>query len=354
MSKTKPTIAAKGYSLSALSTTRDLLFGLATLMIIIFHSYVNINTAMPNHPVLAGILSLIRYHGNKGVDMFLFMSGIGLYYSMSSNPRLRDFYKKRATRILPAVFIVSFIWFAFDTPAGINGYFEDVFFVSFFTRGVRNFWYFILMIFLYAIYPLIHKFFKSTGVIGAITSVVVVVALNFVLMETAPLFYSRIEIALTRIPVFLLGAFAGKYVKEGKKISWAWIVLSAIGIIGIYIFYHFEPFVELVYLYRYIGGVFAICHLFLFSAIFSKWRMGALGTFLVWLGGYSMEIYLIHEKAAVIFNKSFHTSDSSGIVYYIAIFFITVIFAMALKAICQNLDKNLFYKNDSKKAKKTN
>ena len=64
-----------------------------------------------------------------------------------------------------------------------------------------------------------------------------------------------------------------------------------------------------------------------------------------------MEIYLIHEKAAVIFKKSFVTNDASGIVYYIAIFFITVIFAMALKAICQSLDKNLFYKNDKKQKK---
>lgn len=351
MSKTKPNKAPKGYNLSALSNTRDLLFGFATVWIICFHSYVSIQTAMPNAPILSGILSLIRYHGNKGVDMFLFMSGIGLYYSMSSNPKLRDFYKKRATRILPAVFIVSFIWFAFDTPTGINGYFSDVFFVSFFTRGVRNFWYFILMIFLYAVYPLIHKFFKATGVIGAITSVIVVVAVNFILMETAPVFYSRIEIALTRIPVFLLGAFAGKYIKEGKVISWLWIILSAVGVIGIYLFYHFEllPESDYLYLYRYIGGVFAICHLFLFSAIFAKWKMGALGTFLVWIGGYSMEIYLIQEKAAVIFKKSFVTSDSSGIVYYTAVFFITVILAMALKAICRSLDKNLFYKNDNKK-----
>ncbi len=340
-----------GYSLSALSTTRDLLFGFATVWIILFHSYISFKIAMPNQPVLAEILGLIKEHGNKGVDMFLFMSGIGLYYSMSQNPRLRDFYKKRATRILPAVFIVSFIWFAFDTPAGINGYFSDVFFVSFFTKGVRNFWYFILMIFLYAIYPLIHKLYKSTGVWGAVTSIVVVVALNFLLMKTSPAFYSRIEIALTRIPVFLLGAFAGKYIKEGKRISWLWIALSGVIIIGIYVFYYFEPVPHLLYLYRYIGGIFAVCHLFLFSALFSKSTLGFLGTFLVWIGGYSMEIYLIHEKAAVIFKESFNTSDYSGIVYYTAVFFITVILAMALKAICQNLDKNLFYRNSLKKAK---
>ncbi len=340
-----------GYSLSALSSTRDILFGIATIMIVLYHSYISFKNAMPNYPVLAEILTLIKEHCNKGVDMFLFMSGIGLYYSMSNNPRLRDFYKKRATRILPAVFIVSFIWFAYDTPAGLEGYFNDVFFVSFFTKGIRNFWYFILVIFLYAVYPLIHKLFKRTGVLGVIATVTAVVALNFLLMKTSPAFYTRIEIALTRIPVFLLGAFAGKFVKEGKKISWLWIGLAGVVLAGIYVFYYYQPLSHLLYLYRYIGGVFAICHLFLYSALFSKCRMGALGTFLVWLGGYSMEIYLIHEKAAVIFNKSFHTNDTTGIVYYTAIFFITMIFAIALKAICQNLDKNLFYRNSQKKQK---
>ncbi len=340
-----------GYSLSALSTTRDILFGLATLMIVLYHSYISFTTAMPNSPVLGEILDLIREHSNKGVDMFLFMSGIGLYYSMSKNPKLKDFYKKRATRILPAVFIVSVIWFAYDSPEGLSNYFSDVFFISFFTKGVRNFWYFILVIFLYAVYPLIHKLYKSTGVWGAVSSVVVVVALNFLLMKTSPAFYSRIEIALTRIPVFLLGAFAGKFVKEGKRISWLWIALAGAILTGIYVFYYFNPVPHLLYLYRYIGGIFGICHLFLFSALFSKCTFGAVGTFLVWLGGYSMEIYLIHEKAYAIFNKSFHTGDPSKIVYNLAIFFITVVFAIALKAICQSLDKNLFYKNSLKKVK---
>ncbi len=351
-SKAIQTKKQTGYNLSALSTTRDLLFGLATLMVVLFHSYISLKTAMPNAPILAGILSVIREQGNKGVDMFLFMSGIGLYYSMSRNPKLKDFYKKRATRILPAVFIVASIWFAYDKPEGLNGYFGDVFFVTFFTKGVRYFWYFILMIFLYAVYPLIHKLYQKTGIFGMLGSVIGVIALNYILMKTSPTFYSHTEIALTRIPVFLLGAWAGKFVKEGKTISWLWIALSAVGIIGIYYFYYKQPFSNLLYLYRYIGGIFAICHLFLFSALFSKCTLGAAGTFLVWLGGYSMEIYLIHEKAASIFYNSFHTNDPSKIVYYIAIFFITVVFAMGLKAICQSLDKNLFYRNSLKKTDK--
>ncbi len=350
-SKAIKTKKQTGYNLSALSTTRDLLFGLATLMVVLFHSYINIKTALPSTPLLASILSVIRGHCNKGVDMFLFMSGIGLFYSMSNNPKLRDFYKKRATRILPALFIVAALWFAYDKPEGIGGYFSDVFFVTFFTDGVRNFWYFILIIFLYAAYPLIHKLYQKTGFFGMLGSVIGVIAINYILMKTAPTFYGHTEIALTRIPVFLLGAWAGKFVKEGKTISWLWIALSVVGIIGIYVFYAISPFKELLYIYRYIGGIFAICILFAFSALFSFCKLGAFGTFLIWLGGYSMEIYLIHEKAASIFYNSFHTNDPSKIVYYIAIFFITVVFAMGLKAICQSLDKNLFYRNDLKKKK---
>ena len=340
-----------GFSLSALSSTRDLLFGLATLMVVLFHSYVSFQTAMPKAPVLGGILDLIRNQGNKGVDMFLFMSGMGLYYSMYKNPPLKDFYKKRATRILPAVFIVSAMWFAYKSPDSLSTYLSNVFFVSFFTKGVRYFWYFILMIFLYAVYPLIHKLYKKTGLLGMICSVVVVIAANYLLMKTAPTFYARTEIALTRIPVFLLGAWAGKFVKEGKTISSLWIALAGILLGGIYVLYFYYPFPELVYIYRYIGGIFAICHIFLFAALFSAVKLGALGNFLVWIGSYSMEIYLVHEKTASVFYSSISTGDSSKIVFYTAIFFISIAFAIALKAICKSLDKELFYRNDKKQAK---
>ena len=62
-----------------------------------------------------------------------------------------------------------------------------------------------------------------------------------------------------------------------------------------------------------------------------------------------MEIYLIQEKAVSKFFQTFNTNDPTYISFYIAIFVVTIILAIALKAMCTNLDKNLFYRNANKK-----
>ncbi len=353
MNNSKTIPSKKGISLSILSTSRDKLFGLATLMVILFHSYVKLSVLFPNAPIVGEIIELVRSHCNKGVDMFLFMSGIGLFYSMSGKSKLKDFYKKRFVRILPAVLIVSTIWFAIKGTGGLDGYLKNAFLISFFTDGVRNFWYFALILVLYILYPLIHKFYEKSGTLGYVLSVLVVIAINEILRASAPVIYKHIEIALTRIPVFLTGAWIGKFVKQGVIVSKIWIPISTLVIFATYIFYWYMPLSEsnFLYIYRYVGSIFGIALVFLFAVIFDKTAKGAFGTFLVWLGGYSMEIYLIHEKASSILYKSFHSHDSSLVAYYIAMAVITILSAMALKAACQSLEKNLFFKNLNKAQK---
>ncbi len=349
-SKTKQMTEKKrggSFSLTLFSTKRDYLFGIATIMVILFHSYISFSKLMPDAPWLADTLSLIKGTMNKGVEIFLFLSGIGLYYSMSKKPTLGEFYKKRATRILPALFIVSAIWFALREPNGLWDYLSDVFFVSFFTKGTRIFWYFILTIFLYIIYPLIHKLFEKTRLYGLIFSIAFVVIINILLMNFAPSLYSHIEIALTRIPVFLVGAWIGKHVKDGVKISNLWLILAFVVMTACFLFYHFEPLSEskFLYVYRYIGGIFALSLVFLWAAIFSKFSFGAFGTFLIWIGSYSMEIYLLQEKLGILNYSNFHTHDPSMVVYYFTMLIMTIILAIGLKSLCNNLDKNLFYRN---------
>ncbi|MDO5124131.1 MAG: acyltransferase [Eubacteriales bacterium] len=352
MEKSSAKQSKKGFSLALFSTKRDYLFGIATLMVVLFHSYIIFSALLPDAPWLADMLTVIKGTMNKGVEIFLFLSGIGLYYSMSKKPSLKEFYKKRATRILPALFIVSAIWFALREPNGLWGYLSDVFFITFFTEGTRVFWYFVLTIFLYIIYPLIHKLFEKTRLYGLILSVTAVVLINILLMSFAPKFYGNIEIALTRIPVFLVGAWIGKHVKDGVKISNLWLLVAFSVMTACFLFYKFQPISEkeYLYIYRYLGSFFAISLLFLWGAIFDKFSLGPFGTFLVWIGGYSMEIYLIQEKVGILNYNNFHTNDPTMIVYYFTMLIFTIILAMGLKALCNNLDRNLFYRNKKIKA----
>ena len=67
--------------LNVISGERAGLFGAAILWIMLFHSTLRL-TWPPLH--------LIKATGYAGVDVFLFLSGIGLYYSMEKDPSPTD------------------------------------------------------------------------------------------------------------------------------------------------------------------------------------------------------------------------------------------------------------------------
>lgn len=67
------------FELEDLSNKRTQLMGLATLMIIICHT-------SASHVLMPHWLSKLMDLGNYGVDIFLFLSGLGLFYSLSKKP----------------------------------------------------------------------------------------------------------------------------------------------------------------------------------------------------------------------------------------------------------------------------
>ena len=71
---------------------RKELFGVATLMILLCHSVSIV-------PFPDRIGTFISY-GTMGVNVFLFLSGIGLYYSFNKNGDIIAFYKKRFMRVI--------------------------------------------------------------------------------------------------------------------------------------------------------------------------------------------------------------------------------------------------------------
>ena len=62
----------------------------------------------------------LRRCGNIGVDMFLFLSGVGLWYSWVRTPSFRQFYKRRLLRIFPTWLVISTLYYAsrFNWAAG--------------------------------------------------------------------------------------------------------------------------------------------------------------------------------------------------------------------------------------------
>ena len=76
----------KNFDLHAVSEARPHLLGLAARWVALFHSYSLDFFASPllNRLHLVGVLNRVREAGNCGVDIFLFLSGLGLYFSMEA------------------------------------------------------------------------------------------------------------------------------------------------------------------------------------------------------------------------------------------------------------------------------
>lgn len=84
-----------------LSRYRTPLLGVASLLILASHFYL-----FPD----AKVITSLQSQSIVGVDIFLFLSGFGLVYSLKNNPSLGHFYKQRMKRILPIYFPIVLVY----------------------------------------------------------------------------------------------------------------------------------------------------------------------------------------------------------------------------------------------------
>ena len=93
------------FDLRFLSIYRTQLMGLAALMIVVCHAP-SYGVEMPE-----AVDGLLR-RGGLGVDIFLLLSGLGCWYSLSKGQALRSWYSKRFMRIfVPYLFMQIPFWF---------------------------------------------------------------------------------------------------------------------------------------------------------------------------------------------------------------------------------------------------
>ena len=206
-----------------LSKYRNELYGVSILWIILFHGleFKNFNLFKE----ISGFKKIIE-HGNIGVEIFLFMSGVCLYYSMKKERNIFKFYKKRFKKILiPFLLIDCLYWFCscIILNNDILTFIKNITFYSFWFEGMKTVWFIALIIPLYIFYPLLFKYILNNNKINRLIYIVslciVAYVICYILKSVDPKCFKMIEIALTRIPVFLLGSYCGILVYEGKEIS---------------------------------------------------------------------------------------------------------------------------------------
>lgn len=108
--------------------------------------------------------------------------------------------------------------------------------LDFWITGDQQIWFVALIFVCYLFYPYIYeylyraKFANSWVRLGIL--LVIVCGLTLCMETAYPETYGKIEIALTRIPSFILGAFAGKYVYEKKVVSGWWYLGALVSFLG--------------------------------------------------------------------------------------------------------------------------
>ena len=97
------------------SKNRDAIYGVAIISIIIFHFFEDVASSNISGGRFAGEI-YNTFVGSVGVEFFIFLSGVGLYFSMTKDSRVRYFFQKRLKRILPTYLTVAVpYWIAVDS-----------------------------------------------------------------------------------------------------------------------------------------------------------------------------------------------------------------------------------------------
>lgn len=197
----------KRVEFNLISVLRPHLMGIATLMILFCHAEprIIVGAAMPN------ALSWLLKWGNYGVDLFLLLSGFGLYFSLKNTSSVVQWYKKRFSRILIPYLIISFVYYIYYCMVnnlGIVDFFLYLSTIGFWLDHIGA-WFVALLLPLYALTPLYDRLYAKTEYQGALTLCSIVLIAVLCTIKTDSEILNNIVFAASRVPGFLIGYYLG-------------------------------------------------------------------------------------------------------------------------------------------------
>lgn len=270
------------------SRFRTEIMGLAMLSIMLFHQ------CFTNIPPF----NIFHNFGYWGVDIFLFLSGMGLIDSLNKNT-LKEYYKRRLKRIIPSCLLcgtTKYLLFTlfysslFILKDGLN--------IGIWSIASLDLWYIHTIIILYLISPFLLKSLNKHECL-TIGIIIILFFINGLLLRPNVGFdwLSPIGIVswtIERLPVFTLGMLTSikKRTTNRELLYSALFFILAIALVLLekthYSFYSIRAYM----LFSLTLGmlffiVFCISILIILPTYIKK--------FLLFLGTYSLELYLVHE-----------------------------------------------------------
>ena len=224
----------KNNEIELLNKYRVPLMGFSALWILFFHLW---RPVLFNIKYISTIEKLLKIIGYYGVDIFFFLSGIGLTYSIAKT-NVWGFYYKRIKRIILPFIIMSLILKIYNNWSFIE-FLKRVSFYSFYTRSIYSLiWFVPAIVTLYLVFPLYYKIFEKISCKTLFTIAIVLIICSILI-----LFRNFIRLDLygffNRIPIFVIGILYG-WKEQNQKVNYnknKYLIYILMLIIGIVISY---------------------------------------------------------------------------------------------------------------------
>lgn len=283
--------------------------GLSIISIVVFHFTEDCHDSGINYSWL--IRFFYTKLGSSSVDVFVILSGFGLFFALKNNPNIINFYLKRYKRVLIPYLIVAVpSWIARDIfieDRSISFLLNDLTFIS----NKTWFWFIRLILIAYLFYPLLFRVIdkQNSHVYAFIVTAaiyVVITTITYYLYIYKNDIYDGYQIMLLRFPHFALGCFLGRLSYHEVSFNKKYLIVGALLLVPCYFLLHSDLAITLRYTRAYINVFLCICFIIIFDLIKESPIKDCFTNILRFFGGITLELYLVHVALRYFFFKFSH------------------------------------------------
>lgn len=313
----------KAFEFEKLSKYRAELFGFSILSIVLEHFAKDLQDSGAAVSYVSAVFA--KYYrnviGSQGVDIFIFLSGMGLYFAMQKKSSMYDFYKKRLLRVLvPYLLSMPIFLFIMDfivDKTKVYNYINHVTFGSFWLYSGKSYvWFIALILVLYIVFPFIYEMtnHQEHGFRNMLLMVIFWMGFIGCCKLGGYESYNKIELALVRVPVFIIGTYYGGKVYRKEKASRLELLGLLSGLIIVFLFFLNMFFVDLdlmpktkfmiivknyfKFFFRQWSGI----GLMIVMACIFEWLPKIILRFFAFFSGITLELYICHEIMRKVFK----------------------------------------------------
>ncbi|UKK61058.1 acyltransferase [Prevotella communis] len=268
-----------------ISTYRSELMGWAIIWIMMLHfTFTQITP-----------LGFVAQYGFAGVDIFMLVSGFGLFFSLDKNPNISQYYQRRILRIFPTYFFLGIFASLIVFHDSILTYLIRYTTIGFWTGIPYWEWYIPTIISFYLIAPFIKLLIDKRKHI-TLSTILTIILLSAFYVVAKDIFEAKDPhfFMLYRFPAFVFGMLCAYWMKNEASKMYYYSILA----IGIPCFVFLFPHHHEIYNYKYFSLLFLL-PVFAFIFIFISKCIKKINPIISHIGKASLEVYLIQ---CIFFN----------------------------------------------------